>query len=282
MRRSLLVLLASSVLSLGFVAPASAAGVNDAYADATPLAIGGAAVVSNPVGATVEAGEEPCYPIVAPGTGTVWHTVTAPADGWLLVDARPYGLVQDIATSPFVWVGFFEGSDVATATEVGCDFVRWSYGKQAAAPARRGHTYHVAISTADPESAQPMAVSADFAPQPFLSVEDVTVAEPKGKQVAVAELVLTLSEPADQPIELSWFTYRGTTREDEDFHYVESVVTFPAGATRQVVPVSVLPDRSLEGTESFEVVIADGCYVHVFCDDEESTSAAVTITDSRG
>lgn len=88
-------------------------------------------------------------------------------------------------------------------------------------------------------------------PTPSLSVADVRAAEGNAG-TSSAEVVISLSAPAAQPVTVSYATANGSaTVEDADYLAAAGTVTFAPGETRKSVVVAVRGDSKLEPDEAF-------------------------------
>jgi hypothetical protein len=85
-----------------------------------------------------------------------------------------------------------------------------------------------------------------------LSVADATVVE---GNVTVAEFTVSLSEPGDETIEVSYTTVDGTATSGKDYTASSGTLTFLAGQTSRSIAVPILNDTEAEETETFTLVL---------------------------
>lgn len=117
---------------------------------------------------------------------------------------------------------------------------------------------------------------------PGLSVEDATVVEGTGASVET-QIVVTLSKPAEQPVQVSYATEPDTAGEGTDFTPVADTLSFAPGVTRQTLKIPVLGDALHEKVESFRLqlsapvgaTLADGTGVVLIEDDDPLPSVSI-------
>ncbi len=113
-------------------------------------------------------------------------------------------------------------------------------------------------TTSDPTPSDNSA-SASVKVQPTVSVDDVTVLEPKGvfpaagtPRTILARFTVTLSRPSPQQITMSWATANGTATATLDYHANGGPLGFPPGTTSVEIGVTVTSDGSSDLPEPDE------------------------------
>ena len=97
----------------------------------------------------------------------------------------------------------------------------------------------------------------DETDEPLLSIADATLAEGDEGTTGV-ELTVTLSEPIEVGVQVSFATADGTaTSEDNDYQTTSGLLSFAPGTTTQTLVVPVRGDLRLEDDETFLVQLAD-------------------------
>jgi hypothetical protein len=111
---------------------------------------------------------------------------------------------------------------------------------------------------------------------PKASVAAVTVPRPYSSD-STADVPVTLSRPATEAVSVAYRTENGTGVAGKDYETATGTVTFPAGATKEKVPIKLLVNPEAPGAEDedFSVVIADPTPDWLQLSD---TTAKVTIT----
>jgi probable HAF family extracellular repeat protein len=112
-------------------------------------------------------------------------------------------------------------------------------------------------------------------PGPSLSVDDVRVTEGHAGTYA-ATFTVTLSQPSDRVVTVSYCTAGGTATTGSDYQSASGTLTFAPGETKKTITVPVYGDRLAEPDETFFVslggatnaTIADGQGVGSIVDDE--------------
>ena len=93
-------------------------------------------------------------------------------------------------------------------------------------------------------------------PPPQISVSDVTVTE--GNNVpATAAFTISLSGASSAPTTVTFTTSDGTAKQPDDYLSQTQTVTFNPGETSKTVNVTVNPDATAEGTETFVVTLSN-------------------------
>ena len=111
-----------------------------------------------------------------------------------------------------------------------------------------------------------------------LFVSDPEIVEgDSGTKTAVFEL--TLSEPADSDITLSYTTADGTAKAGQDYVAKSGTVTFKAGQTFAAVEVVVKGDTQVETNENFSLVVTPNGYIQNGT--EDSTGSATILPNER-
>ncbi len=93
---------------------------------------------------------------------------------------------------------------------------------------------------------------------PKVSVDDLAVERPYVKD-GKAEVAITLNRPATQATSVDYTTQDGTAVAGHDYRTSSGTVSFPAGATRETVPLTLLvnPDAPAADDESFSVRLSN-------------------------
>jgi len=117
---------------------------------------------------------------------------------------------------------------------------------------------------------------------PSVSIADATLAE---GQAGTQELVFTLSlsAPSNEAVTIPWSTRDGTAMAGSDYLAASGSVTFAPGETRKNIAVTLLGDRIIEGSESFELVLgtpggailADGVALGTILNDDVLPSLSI-------
>jgi len=90
--------------------------------------------------------------------------------------------------------------------------------------------------------------------QAVLSIASAQISEGNaGSQNA--DLTLTLSAPASQPVTVDYTTVNGTALAGSDYTAKTGTVTFPAGVTSQKISIAVSGDTQVEANETFSVTL---------------------------
>ncbi|HWH69973.1 MAG TPA: Calx-beta domain-containing protein, partial [Candidatus Sulfotelmatobacter sp.] len=91
---------------------------------------------------------------------------------------------------------------------------------------------------------------------PALTIQDTSVVEGDGA-TTYAVFLLTLSQPATQPIQVDYFTTNGTALAGADYTAQTNRLTFLAGEISRTIEVPILGDVLDENDETFQVVLAN-------------------------
>jgi chitinase len=104
-------------------------------------------------------------------------------------------------------------------------------------------------------------------------------AEPGTAEVAergLAEVVVSLSEPAYEEVTAAWATADGTAVAGEDYEATAGVVRFAPGETQKTLTVTILGDEVAEGDETFALRFSE-----IEGADTDDLEATVTIRDDE-
>ncbi len=93
----------------------------------------------------------------------------------------------------------------------------------------------------------------DDAPNPSITINDVTVNEDAG----TATTQLTLSSPSNSPVTVNYSSSNGSAIVNSDYGFVSGTVTFPAGSTTATITSPILDDQNPEPTENFAINLAN-------------------------
>ncbi len=93
-------------------------------------------------------------------------------------------------------------------------------------------------------------------PLPVLAIGDDVVQEPRSGN-ASASLLVELSAPSQEPVEVGFATSDGTARRDRDYRPVRGRLTLAPGETEAVIEVRILADDEVEPDETLFVELAD-------------------------
>jgi Calx-beta domain-containing protein len=102
----------------------------------------------------------------------------------------------------------------------------------------------------------------DNDPQPSISINDVTVGE-GDSGTSPANFVLTLSVPSGQNVSVRFGTGNASAQPGLDYQSVNQTITISPGETTKTVPVQVLGDLLVEGTEFFLVSLTNASNVTI-------------------
>lgn len=124
----------------------------------------------------------------------------------------------------------------------------------------------------------------DDAPQPSVSVNDVTVQE-SGSAV----FTVTLSVASQNTVTVAYATADGTATAGGDYTAVSGSLTFGPGQTSQTVAVSTGDDTLAEPSETFQLVLSnasgatvlDGTGVATIVDDDGTVTPLLSINDVK-
>jgi uncharacterized repeat protein (TIGR01451 family) len=140
------------------------------------------------------------------------------------------------------------------------------------------NTATASASTADPNPAD-NTVSSPVKVQPYISIDDVAVAEPLGiwpvagdKKSIYAWFTVALSRASAQTITISWGTANGTATAGLDYDAVSGGLSFAPGETSKNVLVNVTSDGSSDLPEAPN----ETYFVNL------TNPVNVTITDGQG
>jgi peptidoglycan/xylan/chitin deacetylase (PgdA/CDA1 family) len=109
----------------------------------------------------------------------------------------------------------------------------------------------------------------DRDPEPVISVDSVTVAEPV-EGTATAPVVLRLNRASGRDVTLTVTTV-AVTADESDYQHLAETITIPAGATSATVPITVFSDLIPEGEETFVLRITGATRARVGMADGEVT-----------
>jgi chitinase len=84
----------------------------------------------------------------------------------------------------------------------------------------------------------------------------------------LANFVVTLAQPSNQPVTVQYATSNGTATDGADYLPATGTLTFAPGETSKTISVVVFGDTVIEGAESFQVTL--------------SSPAGATIGDGTG
>lgn len=95
------------------------------------------------------------------------------------------------------------------------------------------------------------------APQPVISVNNVSLSEPATNQQTFATFTVTLDRASANTVTVNYQTAAGSATANDDFLPAAGTVTFAPGQTTAVIQVPVLADAIDEGAESFVVNLSN-------------------------
>lgn len=87
---------------------------------------------------------------------------------------------------------------------------------------------------------------------PTLNISDVSTSE----SVGAAQFNVTLSAPANQPVQVTYATSPGTATAPLDYLSDTNTVIFPVGTTNVPVSITLVDDSNYEPLETFEVILS--------------------------
>jgi chitinase len=107
-----------------------------------------------------------------------------------------------------------------------------------------------------------------------VSATNTQVLEGAANQTTTVNVPVTLDHAATRPVTVQWATQNGTATAGSDYTAATGSVVIPAGATQATISVSVIGDNTLEGNETFKVVLSAPENANL-----GNTGATVTIVD---
>ncbi|MGH2341568.1 cellulase family glycosylhydrolase [Segnochrobactraceae bacterium EtOH-i3] len=91
---------------------------------------------------------------------------------------------------------------------------------------------------------------------PELSIAGTSFAEGSAGAPGHGSFTVTLSEPADGPVTVSWSTADGTATAGSDYQAATGTLTFAAGETTKTIRIDAIGDAVVEGNETFTVTLS--------------------------
>jgi hypothetical protein len=89
---------------------------------------------------------------------------------------------------------------------------------------------------------------------PLISISDVTKAEGEKNKTTLFTFTITLSQPSDQIVTMSYQTVNGTaTTGNSDYVAQSGTITFNPGETTKTITIVVKDDNNAEADELFYV-----------------------------
>jgi len=147
-------------------------------------------------------------------------------------------------------------------------------------PVLVGGDYHRLFDTGiNPRTLQPCTPQTPVT----VSVQDVTGNEGDG----TINSLITLSQPSSSNVTVTAFTQSQTATGGSDYFGFTTNVTIPAGQTQMPVPVGIVDDQAVEGSETLRVrivnpvgaTIADNIGVLTIVDNDSGGPATLSISD---
>ncbi|HEY9907543.1 MAG TPA: Calx-beta domain-containing protein, partial [Thermosynechococcaceae cyanobacterium] len=90
-----------------------------------------------------------------------------------------------------------------------------------------------------------------------LSISDVQVAEGTTKGLTKAVFTVSLSQPVDRRVSVSYFTANGSAMSGSDYQRIGGRISFNPGQTTRTIEVNVRRDRAVELDETFSLNLRD-------------------------
>ena len=78
------------------------------------------------------------------------------------------------------------------------------------------------------------------------------------ESIGTAMLVVTLDQPAGNPLSVPWYTLSGTAMSPGDYTNGEGTLIIPSGATSATISITIIDDADAEATETVLVLLSSG------------------------
>lgn len=101
-------------------------------------------------------------------------------------------------------------------------------------------------------------INDDVQAESLVSISDATVTEPDaGDDTVSATFLVTLNQPSDAPVSVSYATADGTAVAGEDYEAASGQISFAAGETSKTITIRILGDAQAESNQQFFVTLSD-------------------------
>ncbi|MGN6544626.1 MAG: Calx-beta domain-containing protein, partial [Aureliella sp.] len=110
-----------------------------------------------------------------------------------------------------------------------------------------------AANTTSSTGAYRLQLLATVAPVPTLSV----VQQDLGEDSGAASITVKLDYPSAESVSVDYSAMPGTASSPADYVLSSGTLVFPPGTVEQTIPISIVNDTALEGTESFQLVLSN-------------------------
>ena len=118
-----------------------------------------------------------------------------------------------------------------------------------------GTSRHYRVSAINSEGAgDPSNIDDAIASIPTVTLRTQTVLE----SIGTAMLVVTLDQPASNPLSVPWYTLSGTAMSPGDYTNGEGTLIIPSGATSATISITIIDDADAEATETVLVLLSSG------------------------
>ena len=118
-----------------------------------------------------------------------------------------------------------------------------------------GTTRHYRVSAINSVGAgRPSNIDDAIASIPSLSLRTQSI--PEG--IGTAALLVTLNQPAGDPLSVPWYTLNGDAVSPGDYTAGVGQLIIPSGTTRATIPITIIDDADTEPTETVLVLLSPG------------------------
>ena len=129
----------------------------------------------------------------------------------------------------------------------------------------------------------------DAAPAVSLSINDVTLSEGNSGST-FANFTVNLSAPSANSVTVNYATSNGSASAGSDYTAASGTLTFAPGETTKPISIQVFGDTSVEGNETFDVVlsgatnasISDSSGLGTINNDDSASAGTLSINDVSG
>ena len=137
-----------------------------------------------------------------------------------------------------------------------------------------GTTRHYRVSAINSDGAgDPSNIDDAIASIPTVTLRTQTVLE----SIGTAMLVVTLDQPAGDPLSVPWYTLSGTAMSPGDYTNGAGTLIIPSGVTNATISITIIDDAVEEPTETVLVLLSPGTGY-----DLGGSGATVSILDDDG
>ena len=118
-----------------------------------------------------------------------------------------------------------------------------------------GTIRHYRVSAINSEGAgDPSNIDDATAIIPTVTLRTQTVLE----SIGTAALLVTLNQPAGDPLSVPWYTLNGEAESPGDYTAGVGQLIIPSGTTRATIPITIIDDADAEATETVLVLLSPG------------------------